>query len=155
MAIHHYKLKITWTGNRGEGTTNYQSYDRNHSIQSAHKMAIPGSSDPAFRGDPGRYNPEELLVASLSTCHMLWFLHLCTTVGVVVTAYTDEATGVMEETASGAGRFTEVTLHPVITLKEASMIAKADALHAKANELCFIANSVNFPVRHQPTYKTT
>jgi Predicted redox protein, regulator of disulfide bond formation len=154
MAIHHYKLKITWTGNRGEGTVNYQDYDRNHTIQSDNKIAIAGSSDPSFRGDPGRYNPEEMLVASLSACHMLWFLHLCTTVGVVVTAYTDEATGIMEETANGGGRFKEVTLHPVITLKEASMKAKADALHAKAHELCFIANSVNFPIHHQPTYKT-
>lgn len=154
MAIHHYKLKITWTGNRGEGTINYQGYDRNHTIQSDNKIAIAGSSDPSFRGDPGRYNPEEMLVASLSACHMLWFLHLCTTVGVVVTAYTDEATGIMEETANGGGRFKEVTLHPVITLKEASMKAKADALHAKAHELCFIANSVNFPIHHQPTYKT-
>lgn len=154
MAIHHYKLKITWTGNRGEGTINYQGYDRNHTIQSDNKIAIAGSSDPSFRGDPGRYNPEEMLVASLSACHMLWFLHLCTTVGVVVTAYTDEATGIMEETANGGGRFKEVTLHPVITLKEASMKAKADALHAKAHELCFIANSVNFPIHLQPTYKT-
>lgn len=154
MAIHHYKLKITWTGNRGEGTINYQGYDRNHTIQSDNKIAIAGSSDPSFRGDPGRYNPEEMLVASISACHMLWFLHLCTTVGVIVTAYTDEATGIMEETANGGGRFKEVTLHPVITLKEASMKAKADALHAKAHELCFIANSVNFPIHHQPTYKT-
>lgn len=154
MAIHHYKLKITWTGNRGEGTINYQGYDRNHTIQSDNKIAIAGSSDPSFRGDPGRYNPEEMLVASISACHMLWFLHLCTTVGVIVTAYTDEATGIMEETANGGGRFKEVTLHPVITLKEASMKAKADALHAKAHELCFIANSVNFPIHLQPTYKT-
>jgi organic hydroperoxide reductase OsmC/OhrA len=153
MALHQYKLSLTWTGNRGEGTASYKSYDRSHEIKAGDKPAIPGSSDPSFRGDPSRYNPEEMLVASLSACHMLWYLHLATTAGVMITAYTDEATGTMEETANGGGRFTEVTLHPVITVKEQSMIAIADTLHEKTNELCFIANSVNFPVHHQPTYQ--
>jgi organic hydroperoxide reductase OsmC/OhrA len=154
MSVHHYKIIITWTGNRGEGTANYKSYDRNHTIHAENKLTIPASSDPAFRGDTTRYNPEEMLVASLSSCHMLWYLHLCSTAGVIVTGYTDEATGTMEETANGGGRFTEVTLHPVITVKEQSMIATAETLHPKANELCFIANSVNFPVHHQAAYKT-
>jgi organic hydroperoxide reductase OsmC/OhrA len=153
MKQHHYKLTVTWTGNRGNGTASYTAYDRNHIIAATGKPAIPASSDPAFRGDPTRYNPEELLVASLSTCHMLWFLHLCTTAGVVVVDYIDEAAGVMEETADGGGRFTEVTLFPVITVTETAMIEKADALHADANRLCFIANSCNFPVHHKPVYK--
>lgn len=151
---HTYQLTITWTGNRGQGTSNYKSYDRNHTIQAAGKIAIPGSSDPAFMGDTTRYNPEEMLVAALSACHMLWYLHLCAEAGVVVTAYSDAATGIMEETAGGGGRFTQVTLHPAVTVAEAGMIETAHALHAKANELCFIANSCNFPVYHEPVLHT-
>jgi len=150
---HHYKVNITWTGNRGSGTSSYSSYDRNHTITAGQKTAIPGSSDPAFRGDNTRYNPEELLVASLSSCHMLWYLHLCAAAGVVVLEYIDDAAGTMEETADGGGHFTEVTLFPVITVASEEMVEKADALHEKANKLCFIANSCNFPVHHKPIYK--
>lgn len=150
---HTYQLTVTWTGNKGQDTHSYKSYERSHVITAAGKPEIPGSSDPAFLGDRSRYNPEELLVASLSSCHMLWYLHLCAEAGVVVTAYADAATGVMEETANGGGRFTEVILHPVVTVAEAAMIEKADQLHARANELCFIANSCNFPVRHRAVYE--
>jgi organic hydroperoxide reductase OsmC/OhrA len=153
MATHNYKLNITWTGNRGEGTASYKAYDRDHTITAGDKPPIPSSADPSFRGNPARYNPEELLVASLSACHMLWYLHLCTTAGVIVVEYVDEATGTMEETADGGGHFTEVTLHPVITVKDKSMIDKADTLHEKANQLCFIASSCNFPVHHKPIYR--
>jgi len=153
MKAHHYKVNVTWTGNRGKGTASYTSYDRNHTIVAGQKTVIPGSADPAFRGDVTRYNPEELLVASLSSCHMLWFLHLCSAEGVMVVEYADDAAGTMEETADGGGRFTEVTLFPVITVASEEMVEKADALHEKANELCFIANSVNFPVHHKPIYK--
>jgi len=148
---HSYNLTITWTGNRGTGTSDYRAYDRNHTIQAENKIEIPGSSDPAFRGDRTRYNPEEFLVSALSTCHMLSYLHVCVMNGVVVTGYTDNATGTMAETPDGGGHFTEVTLNPVVTVKDASMIAKANELHHKAGELCFIANSVNFPVKHNPT----
>jgi organic hydroperoxide reductase OsmC/OhrA len=153
MKAHHYKVNITWTGNRGKGTASYTAYDRNHTISAANKPVIPASSDPAFRGDVTRYNPEELLVASLSSCHMLWFLHLCSAAGVVVVEYADDATGTMDETANGGGRFTGVTLFPVITVASEEMIDRADALHEKANELCFIANSCNFPVHHKPIYR--
>ncbi|WP_205512673.1 OsmC family protein [Longitalea arenae] len=153
MKAHEYKVNITWTGNRGKGTASYTSYEREHTIVAGNKPVIPGSSDPAFRGDKTRYNPEELLVASLSSCHMLWFLHLCSAAGVQVVEYVDDATGVMEETADGGGHFTEVTLFPVITLANEQMIDRADALHEKANALCFIANSCNFPVHHKPIYK--
>jgi len=153
MKQHHYKTTITWTGNRGNGTASYTGYDRAHTIASAGKPVIPGSSDPSFRGDAARYNPEEMLVASIAACHMLWYLHLCTVAAVVIVDYTDDATGVMEETADGGGRFTEVTLFPVITVTDKEMIEKADALHAEANRLCFIANSCNFPVHHKPVYK--
>ena len=153
MKEHHYKITITWTGNQGKGTASYTAYDRNHTISTNNKPVIPGSSDPAFRGDVTRYNPEELLVASLSSCHMLWFLHLCSTEGVIVMEYLDDATGTMEETPDGGGHFTEVTLFPVITVANDEMIARADALHEKANELCFIARSCNFPIHHKPIYR--
>jgi len=153
MKAHHYKVNITWTGNRGNGTASYTAYDRNHTIAAGNKPVIPGSSDPSFRGDVTRYNPEELLVASISSCHMLWFLHLCSAAGVIVVEYVDDAAGTMEETADGGGRFTEVTLFPVITVASEEMVDRADALHAKANELCFIANSCNFPIHHKPIYK--
>lgn len=147
---HYYNLTVEWTGNTGTGTAAYKSYERNHSIYSEGKPEISGSSDPAFRGDRTRYNPEELLLASLSGCHMLQYLHLCTTAGVIVTAYTDHASGVMVETADGGGHFTEVTLNPIVTVINREMIEMANHLHAKANALCFIAASVNFPVHHRP-----
>jgi organic hydroperoxide reductase OsmC/OhrA len=153
MKKHHYKVNITWTGNQGKGTASYTAYGRDHTITAVSKPVIPGSSDPAFRGDVTRYNPEELLVASLSSCHMLWFLHLCSAAGVIVLEYLDDATGTMEETADGGGHFTEVTLFPVITVAREEMITQADVLHEKANELCFIARSCNFPVHHKPIYR--
>ena len=148
---HSYKIKTQWTGNKGTGTSNYRAYDRSHTVKKENAPEILGSSDPAFRGDKTKYNPEDLLVASLSQCHLLWYLHLCSEAGVVVVDYVDNATGIMEETANGGGRFTEVTLHPIVTIADASMIDKANALHKKANELCFVANSVNFPVHHDPS----
>jgi organic hydroperoxide reductase OsmC/OhrA len=119
-----------------------------------HKPEILGSSDAAFRGDATKHNPEELLIASLSACHMLWFLHLCADADVVVTSYVDEAVGVMEEKDTGGGQFVEVSLYPQVTVSERWMIEKANELHMRANECCFIANSVNFPVRHFPVTKS-
>jgi organic hydroperoxide reductase OsmC/OhrA len=148
---HLYKATIKWTGNKGEGTANYKAYEREHIVSIENKADIIGSSDPAFRGDKTKHNPEELLVSSLSACHMLWYLHLCSEAGIIVTDYLDNATGIMTETSNGSGHFTEVTLNPTVTVADQSMISKANELHKKANELCFIANSVNFPVRHQPT----
>lgn len=145
---HNYKTNIEWTGNRGEGTKNYRGYDRSHRISVNNKTIIEASSDPAFMGDAEKYNPEELLLASLSSCHMLWYLHLCADNGIVVTGYTDEATGTMLETPSG-GHFTEVVLHPVVTITAESKIEKANELHRSANKHCFIANSCNFPVKHE------
>jgi organic hydroperoxide reductase OsmC/OhrA len=151
MKTHQYQAKVTWTGNEGRGTADYKAYNRNHTISVAGKSApILGSSDPAFRGDKMRYNPEEMLLASLSACHLLWYLHLCSVNGVVVTSYTDSATGTMEEAENGSGRFTEVVLHPSIMVAKENMIETAIRLHQEANQLCFIANSCNFPVRHAP-----
>jgi len=151
MSEHNYKTKVAWTGNLGTGTSNYRAYERNHIISVDSKPVIPASSDPSFRGDKTRYNPEELLVASVSSCHMLWYLHLCSVSGVVVIDYTDEATGTMIETADGGGHFKEVTLYPKVIVSDESMIEKANALHHDANKMCFVANSVNFPVLHVPS----
>jgi organic hydroperoxide reductase OsmC/OhrA len=148
---HSYKATIKWTGNKGTGTDSYSSYERSHEIIIENKMDILGSSDPAFRGDKTKHNPEELLLSSLSSCHMLWYLHLCAEEGIVVTDYIDTATGTMVETSNGGGKFTEVTLNPSVIVTDEQMVVKANALHKKANELCFIANSVNFPVKHHPT----
>ena len=148
--FHNYEATTTWTGNRGSGTSDYRSYDRNHDISVTNKPTLLCSSDPSFRGDKMRHNPEELLVASLSGCHMLWFLHLCAVNGVVVTQYKDEASGKMEENPDGSGQFVEVTLSPVVTVAEKNMVGTAEALHQKANSMCFIARSVKFPVHHKP-----
>lgn len=150
---HLYKVTIEWTGNTGSGTRNYREYERSHIILIENKPDIQATSDPAFRGDRTKHNPEELLVASLSSCHMLWYLHLCSEAGVIVVSYEDHTTGIMTETADGVGRFTEVTLNPVVTVANKEMIEKAADLHKMANKLCFIANSVNFPVLHRPLIK--
>lgn len=148
---HQYTVIVRWTGNRGEGTKDYTSYSREHVISIANKADISGSSDPAFRGDKTKHNPEEMFVTSLSTCHMLWYLHLCSQAGVVVVDYVDAALGIMEEKQNEGGRFVEITLKPFVTVAEASMIPEANRLHKQANEHCFIANSLNFPVGHRPT----
>lgn len=147
---HRYTISTEWTGNLGRGTTDYRAYTRNHEITAAGKATpIPGSSDAAFRGDRTRYNPEELLVASLSTCHMLWVLHLCADAGIVVTAYADKAEGVMRENADGSGEFAEVVLRPRMSISDAARTEEMHAIHERAHALCFIARSVNFPVRHE------
>lgn len=148
---HSFAVSVEWTGNTGAGTSSYTSYQRAHEISAEGKPAIPGSSDPAFRGDASRYNPEELLVASLSACHMLWYLHLCADAGIVVTVYRDHAEGTMRLTADGGGHFEEVILRPAVTIRGGGDAELAHSLHERAHHLCFIANSMNFPVRAEPT----
>lgn len=150
---HHYQSTVRWTGNKGTGTSAYRAYGRDHEISGPGKPVIPASSDPAFHGNPSRYNPEVLLVASLSTCHMLWYLHLCAVNKVVVLEYEDRAGGTMEETDDGGGRFLEVTLRPRIMITAASDLETAQRLHHDAHEKCFIANSVNFPVGCEPVIR--
>jgi organic hydroperoxide reductase OsmC/OhrA len=145
---HHYNVSVRWTGNNGTGTSSYRAYRRDHEIQSGEKAAIEGSSDPAFRGDAARWNPEELLVAAVSACHKLSYLHLCADAGIVVTAYEDQAEGFMAEDPSIGGRFTRVVLRP-----EGSDPVAAKELHAEAHSRCFIANSVNFLVEHEATIR--
>jgi len=149
MKNHHYQTQLIWTGNRGTGTTSYRDYDRNYDILIKGKPVISGSSDPAFLGDPQRHNPEEQLVAALSSCHLLWYLHLCAKAGVVVTDYQDEASGTMIENEDGSGQFSEVTLRPQVTIREKEMTEKATELHDQAHQFCFIARSVNFPIHHE------
>ncbi|KQT69665.1 MULTISPECIES: OsmC family protein [unclassified Aureimonas] len=147
---HSYSVTVTWTGNEGTGTSSARAYSRSHLIEASGKPPIPGSSDPSFRGDPARWNPEELLLASLSACHKLWYLGLCAGAGIVVLSYEDKAVGEMIEEPNGAGQFTSVTLRPRVTISSASAVADAEALHHKAHEMCFIARSVNFPVGVEP-----
>jgi organic hydroperoxide reductase OsmC/OhrA len=146
---HHYALEIEWTGNRGNGTSDYKAYGRDHLVRAEGKPSIVGSSDRSFRGDPANWNPEELLLAALSQCHMLSYLHEAATNGIVVESYTDAATGTMEQTHDGGGHFTSVTLRPRVTISAGDR-ALALQLHHPAGEKCFIASSVNFPVIHEP-----
>ncbi len=154
MHLHRYKVSLEWTGNLGAGTSSYTAYDRTHELISAGKPTIAGSSDPSFRGDAQRWNPEELLVASLAACHQLWYLHLCADAGIVVTAYRDTPCGEMSVDKGGDGQFDFVVLRPQVEVAIGSDVAAALALHDEAAEKCFIARSVNFPVRHEPTILT-
>lgn len=190
---HHYTTSLTWTGNKGPGTTNYKAYDRDYIIQVNGKPDLTGSSDPSFRGSPSRYNPEELLLSSISSCHMLWYLHLCSVNNIVVIDYQDQARGLMIERPDGSGYFKEVILYPIVTLSivpaagitstsippntssipasgtstssvpgvstsipltDNALIERATALHHEAHKMCFIANSCNFPIRHEPSFQT-
>lgn len=147
---HHYTVEVAWTGDQGSGTSRYDAYSRDHLVRVPGKAAIEASSDPSFRGDPARHNPEELFVASLSSCHMLWYLHLAAENGIVIVDYRDAATGTMVETSDGGGKFTDVTLHPTVTARAPVDEALAAQLHHRAHDLCFIANSVSFPVGCEP-----
>ncbi|MDZ8274424.1 OsmC family protein [Microbacterium aquimaris] len=151
LGEHTYALRATWTGDRGGGTTGYRDYDRSVSLEIEGKPPVLGSADVPFRGDAERWNPEDMLLAALAQCHLLSYLHACVGAGVVVTGYHDDAVGTMTLDGRGGGAFREVVLRPVVTVAHASMVAAAEAAHRQANEWCFIANSVNFPVRHEAT----
>jgi organic hydroperoxide reductase OsmC/OhrA len=148
--VHQYKIVATWTGNTGQGTKTYRGYERSVTVSADNKADLLCTSDTAFNSDKTKHNPEELLLASISTCHLLWYLHLCSEAGVTVTAYIDNPIGLMQETPDGGGHFTEVTLYPTITVSDPSMVDKAVTLHKDANRLCYIANSCNFPIHHKP-----
>ncbi|MEB4614448.1 OsmC family protein [Leucobacter sp. M11] len=151
MPEHQYEVAVTWTGNTGVGTTNARAYSRNHDVAASGLPTIAASSDPAFRGDPTRWNPEQFFVAALSQCHMLWYLNLAASAGVVVTAYEDRPTGVMIEDVGGGGEFQSVTLNPVVTITAESDATLAEALHHRVGELCFIARSVRTPLDYRIT----
>ena len=151
---HGYAIDLQWTGNRGTGTSGYKDYGRDHVVSAEGKHTIEGSADRVFFGDRDRWNPEELLLAALSQCHLLSYLAEAARAGVVVVGYTDAATGTMEQTANGGGHFTEVTLRPRVTIADPAQSELAASLHGPASEKCFIAASVNFPVRHEPELLT-
>lgn len=145
---HHYKANLIWTGNTGQGTSGYQAYDRSYEVHIDGKPSISGSSDSSFLGDPTKSNPEDLLLASVSSCHMLWYLHLCAVNGIIVLDYQDKAEGTMTLEKDGSGAFTFLKLNPEVVVTEEQMVAKAVELHAEANRKCFIANSLNIKVGH-------
>jgi organic hydroperoxide reductase OsmC/OhrA len=147
---HKYQVSVQWTGNRGPGTSGYRDYGRDHAIRAGSKPDIPGSSDPAFLGDAARWNPEDLLVASASACHKLWYLHLCSDAGIAVMSYVDHAEGTMADSAH-KGQFTQIALHPHVTIRAGDDRELALSLHHTAHEKCYIANSVNFPILCEPT----
>lgn len=151
MAEHTYHLTVEWTGDRGAGTKSYAGYGRDHLVLAEGRPKIRGSADPGFRGEDSRWNPEQLFVASLSQCHMLWFLHLCAQSDVVALEYVDRPVGTMVTEADGSGEFTDVLLRPRVVVGAADQIERAQSLHAEANRLCFIARSVRCPVRYEPT----
>jgi organic hydroperoxide reductase OsmC/OhrA len=150
---HTYRVRLDWTGNQGRGTASPGSYSRAHTIRAMGKPSIVGSSDPAFRGDTTCWNPEELLLASLSACHQLWYLGLCAEAGTVVVAYEDEPDGTMVEEADGGGQFAAVVLRPRVTVEDGSDVKTAEALHQTAHAKCFIARSVNFAVSCEPAIR--
>ncbi|MDR6970420.1 OsmC family protein [Leifsonia shinshuensis] len=151
---HSYAIDLQWTGNRGTGTSGYRDYGRDHVVSTEGKHSIEGSADRVFFGDRDRWNPEELLLAALSQCHMLSYLAEAAGAGVVVVGYTDAATGTMVQTGDGGGHFTEVTLRPRVTVADPAQAELAASLHAPASRKCFIAASVNFPVHHAPELLT-
>ncbi|MDI9311181.1 MAG: OsmC family protein [Limnohabitans sp.] len=148
---HQYNIELKWTGNNGLGTRNYSSYERDFEIETIGKPKLFGSSDPAFRGDRTKYNPEDMLLNAISSCHMLWYLHLCSNEGIIVIDYKDNATATMIETENGSGNFEDAILNPIVVITDKSKKKLAIQLHCKANEMCFIANSLNFQVKHFPT----
>ena len=153
MAEHEYTARVTWTGNRGEGTTHYRAYDRSWNVETPGKPVIHCSNDPLLGGDPGLHNPEDMLIAALSACHMLWFLHYASDAGIAVQAYSDDPQAVGETAAGGAGRFLRVTLRPRIMVPQGTDLTRADALHGEVHKVCFIARSVNFPVEVKARYR--
>lgn len=148
MEKHYYTAEIKWTGNNGVGTERYNSYNRSHEISIIQKPVLFGSADPTFLGDKTKHNPEELLLSSISACHMLWYLHLCAEQRVVVVNYIDRVAGELRIFENGSGKFDSVTLNPLVAVKAESMVPKAIKLHEDAHKMCFISNSVNFPVHH-------
>jgi len=152
---HEYTSRIAWTGNRGEGTSSYRGYDRTWDIVTPGKPVVHCSNDPLLGGNPALANPEDLLLSSLAACHMLWYLHYASEAGIVVSSYQDDPVGIGESSPNGAGRFLRAILKPHIVLRPGSDLTKADAIHHRIHEVCFIARSVNFPVSYEASYATS
>lgn len=151
---HEFVTAVLWTGNRGEGTSSHRDYDRTWSIVTDGKPVLPCSNDPRLGGDASLHNPEDLLVSALSSCHMLWYLHLASRAGIVVTAYCDEPIGVGESDPDGTGRFVEAVLRPRVRVREGTDLQRAEQIHHEIHRHCFIARSINFPVRCEPSFES-
>lgn len=152
MKTHFYKLTVDWTGNTGSGTSSYTGYDRDFLVKKDNKILLEGSADPAFRGDSTKLNPEEFLLSAISSCHMLWYLHLCADAGIVLTSYIDNPEGEMVQDDSGGGRFSKVVLNPIVSIQDKILADQALALHKIAHEKCFISQSCNFPILVEPGF---
>jgi len=150
--LHSYKADLTWVGH-SDHAPSFKRHNRSYVLESEGKPPIPGSSDPVFRGDPSRWNPEDLLVAALSSCHHLFFMYLCGQAGIEVLRYEDHADGTMQENPDGSGQFTQVTLRPKVRLALGSDVGKAEQIHHTSHEKCFIARSVTFPVSNEPVFE--
>lgn len=149
---HPFESRIIWTGNRGDGTSSYRGYDRNWEIRTPGKPVTACSNDPLLGGDPALPNPADLLLSALSSCHMLWYVHLASQAGIVVTGYEDNPIGIGESSPNGAGQYVSATLRPTIRVKAGADLQRADAIHGEIHAYCFIARSVNFPVAYEATY---
>ena len=152
---HHYRAELTWDGSRGAGTSTYDGYGREYRVTIEGKPELRGSADPAFRGDAATHNPEDHFLAAISGCHMLSYLALCAKYGIRVEAYRDVASGIMQEDGKGGGRFTEVVLHPSVTIADAQHAERAMTLHERGHDLCFIASSCSVPIRHEATVRVS
>lgn len=150
--LHGFEARVVWTGNRGTGTARYRGYDRTWDIATPGKATIHCSNDPMLGGDPSKMNPEDLLLAALSACHMLWYLHLASDAGLVVSSYVDKPIGNGETLDNGAGRFLSAVLRPEIELQQGADLELASALHHKVSDFCFIARSMNFPISYKPSF---
>lgn len=151
MGNERFEITTVWTGNTGSGTSSYADFERTHEFRAEGKPPLPGSSAPVYRGDASRYNPEELLIASASACHMLWYLHLCAQAGVVVNSYEDSASGQLALHPTGSGEFASITLRPRVVITAGSDPEIAMDLHTEAGGMCFIARSLKCDVSHEPT----
>lgn len=154
MAQHEYTARVVWTGNRGQGTASYRAYDRTWNVETPGKPVIHCSNDPLLGGDPALHNPEDMLISALSSCHMLWYLHLASDAGIAVQSYRDDPLALGESESSGAGRFLRATLRPQIAVPQGTDLTVADAIHHEIHKTCYIARSVNFPVDYDARYVT-
>jgi organic hydroperoxide reductase OsmC/OhrA len=147
---HAYRARLNWEGNRGRGTAEYAGYGRRFRVMTDGKPELVGSADPLFLGEPQLHNPEDLLLAAVASCHMLTYLALCSRAGISVVEYADAPAGILTLEPEGGGSFREITLRPRVVLAAGGDRAAAFRLHVRAHELCFIARSCSFPVRHEP-----
>lgn len=145
---HLFKAAINWTSKQNPPDSTKRFYSKSHQIKIEGKPVLEVSAAKAFKGDPELYNPEDLLLSSLVSCHMMSYLYVCSQNGIEVLEYSDNAEATLEVSPNGSGRFVAAKLYPKVKILNPEQIQLALDLHQKANELCFIANSCNFPVMH-------